>query len=120
MPEPYDYKQALLIRRDLSMTRGKEITQGAHASMITLIENMNDPRITAWLRGPFTKIALSVPDENELLRLHEIAKSRGVITSLVQDSGRTQFHGVPTHTVVAIGPDLIGVVDEICGHLKLR
>lgn len=115
-----DFKQALLIRRDLSMTRGKEIAQGAHASMITLLEHRDDPRMQEWLRGHFTKIALSVPDEDELMDLYQRAVDAGMICSLVTDSGFTMFNGVPTRTVVAIGPDQNEKIDEICGHLKLR
>lgn len=118
--DPYYYKQALLIRRDLNMTRGKEISQGAHASMITLIHNGEDPRMKEWLAGPFTKVALSVPDEAEMMRIYEEAKARGVICALVEDHGRTMFDGVLTRTVVAIGPDKREVIDELCGHLKLR
>jgi peptidyl-tRNA hydrolase len=32
-------KQIIVIRRDLKMRRGKEISQGAHASMMFLIKN---------------------------------------------------------------------------------
>lgn len=118
--DPRAYKQALLIRRDLGMTRGKEIAQGAHASMITLLEHREDPRMAAWLAGLFTKVALSVPDEAEMTRIYEAAGEAGMIRSLVTDSGLTMFHGVPTRTVVAIGPDLNARVDALCGHLKLR
>lgn len=114
------HKQALLIRRDLGMTRGKEIAQGAHASMITLLDHRDDPRMVAWLAGHFTKVALSVPDEGEMMRIYEAAGESGMIRSLVTDSGFTMFHGVPTRTVVAIGPDLNERVDALCGHLKLR
>lgn len=117
---PYFYKQALLIRRDLNMTRGKEIAQGAHASMITLLENGDDPRMRAWLDGTFAKIALSVPDEDELLRIHALAKEQGIINAMVTDQGRTMFGGVPTRTVLAVGPDRKETIDALCGHLKLR
>lgn len=118
--DPYRYKQVLVIRRDLNMTRGKEIAQGAHASMITLLENPDDPRMKAWLASPFTKIALSCPDEEEMLRIRAQAQERGMITAMVMDQGRTMFNGVPTRTVLAVGPDRVEVIDEVCGHLKLR
>ena len=44
-------KQVIVIRRDLRMRRGKEIAQGAHASMAWLAERVlaaADPR---WERG---------------------------------------------------------------------
>lgn len=142
--DPYRYKQALIVRRDLNMTRGKEISQGAHASMITLIENPDDPRMKAWLNSPFAKISLSCPTEDEMLRIEAAAKSRGLITAMmaatedelldveiqakakgmitamVTDQGRTMFNGVPTRTVLAVGPDRIEEIDAVCGHLKLR
>ena len=113
-------KQVLLIRKDLKMRRGKEIAQGAHASMKATLENMEDPRVKAWLAGPFAKIALVVDSEEELLTLYEKAKAEGMVAALITDNGRTEFHGVPTNTVVAIGPDDPAAIDAITGHLKLR
>lgn len=39
--------------------------------------------------------------------------------SLVTDSGRTEFGGVPTKTCLAIGPNKIEEIDKITGHLPL-
>jgi PTH2 family peptidyl-tRNA hydrolase len=38
---------------------------------------------------------------------------------MIQDSGRTEFHGQPTLTACAIGPDLAERIDEITGDLTL-
>lgn len=113
-------KQVILVRRDLNMRRGKEIAQGAHASMLPLLHHRWDPRMVRWLAGPFAKIALSVDGEDELLGLAAEAEARGMITSRVRDAGRTEFGGVPTWTTVAIGPDLPEAIDPITGGLKLR
>lgn len=113
-------KQVLLIRKDLNMRRGKEIAQGAHASMKATLENLNDPRVLAWLSSSFAKIALVVESEDELLDLYAKAKAKSLITALITDSGKTEFGGVPTNTVVAIGPDEAEAIDAITGHLKLR
>jgi len=113
-------KQALLIRKDLGMRRGKEISQGAHASMKAVLENMEDLRVTEWLAGPFAKIVLVVHSEEEMLALKRKADDHGLITALITDAGRTEFNGVPTNTVVAIGPDEDANIDAITGHLKLR
>jgi len=64
-------KQVIVIRRDLKMRRGKEIAQGAHASMMFLSEavrvclnDWHDPEHgkvvlsevqKAWIAGRFTK-----------------------------------------------------------------
>jgi len=113
-------KQVLVVRKDLKMTRGKEIAQGAHGSMKATLENMEDPRVKKWLSGLFTKVAVSVESEEELLELQRKAEAAGLINALITDSGLTMFHGVPTNTVLAIGPDTYENIDAITGHLKLR
>lgn len=113
-------KQVILVRRDLNMRRGKEIAQGAHASMLTLLTHRWDPRMVTWLAGPFAKIALSVESQEELLGLAERAEAQGLIVARIRDKGLTEFGGVPTWTTVAIGPDLPEVLDPLTGHLKLR
>jgi PTH2 family peptidyl-tRNA hydrolase len=107
------------MRKDLKMGRGKEIAQGAHASMKATIENMDDVRVKAWLDGLFTKIAVGVSSEDELLELYNKAKDAGLIVALIVDSGLTVFKGVPTVTCIAIGPDAPERLQPVTGHLKL-
>lgn len=38
---------------------------------------------------------------------------------LITDSGKTEFHGEPTDTCLAIGPGEADKIDEITGHLQL-
>src|SRR5262249_31123105 len=65
-------KQVIVMRRDLGMRRGKEIAQGAHASMIWLSLRIRQPGYTfteaerQWLSGPFTKVCVRVDSEEEL------------------------------------------------------
>jgi len=120
MPDPTHYKQALVLRRDLGMRRGKEIAQGAHASMKATLENLEHPDVKAWLSGPFAKIALVVDSEEDLLALCDEARAAGLITAEIVDQGRTEFKGVPTLTCAAIGPAPVQKIDAITGHLKLR
>ena len=120
MDKSYEYKQVLLIRRDLSMSRGKEIAQSCHASMKVTLENINHPDVKGWLAGAFAKVALVVNGEEELHELCQKATDEGIINATIVDSGRTYFHGVPTVTVAAIGPANVEAIDKITGHLKLR
>jgi peptidyl-tRNA hydrolase, PTH2 family len=96
-------KQVIVMRRDLGMRRGKEIAQGTHASMIWLALRIRQPGYTfaeaerRWLYGSFTKVCVRVESE----------------------AGRTEFHGVPTPTCCAVGPDYPERIDPITGHLKL-
>lgn len=114
---------------------GKLIAQGAHASLKVLLDLMSAWRdtdavtraltvesgsaIQDWLDGSFTKICVSVDSEEELLEIYEKAKKALVPCALIQDSGRTEFHGVPTKTVVAVGPAWSDEIDLITGGLPL-
>jgi PTH2 family peptidyl-tRNA hydrolase len=57
-------KQVIVMRRDLGMWRGKEIAQGAHASMIWLALRIRQPGYAftdaerLWLDGPFIKVCV--------------------------------------------------------------
>jgi PTH2 family peptidyl-tRNA hydrolase len=117
-----DYKQMIILRKDLGMRKGKMVAQGAHASMAALLEDgqlKDDDRILEWLAGRFTKVCVSVNSEEELLALHAKAKEAGMITALIQDAGLTEFNGVLTYTAVAIGPDTHEALQPLTSELKL-
>jgi PTH2 family peptidyl-tRNA hydrolase len=118
-------KQVIVMRRDLGMRRGKEIAQGAHASMIWLALRIRQPGYTftdaerRWLAGAFTKVCVRVDSEEELLAVVHRAQEAGVTAHLCVDAGKTEFHGVPTPTCCAVGPDDPDRIDPITGNLKL-
>lgn len=138
MDTPHDpsrtHKQVIILRNDLNMRKGKMIAQGAHASMKAVLDAgavqeidgrrclvipLDDERLGPWLEGKFAKIAVRAESEAELLELHAQAQAAGVISSLIQDAGLTEFGGVPTYTALAIGPDVKEDLDPLTGHLKL-
>lgn len=112
-------KQIIVMRKDLKMPRGKEIAQGAHASMKATLLHQEDPRVKEWLSGKFTKIAVGVNSEEELLDVYNKARAAGLIAELVTDAGLTVFNGVPTNTCIAVGPDTHEILQPITGNLKL-
>ena len=112
-------KQIIVVRKDLNMRKGKIAAQVAHGSVGATIANLEHPKVKEWLAGAFTKICVGCDTEEELLELEKTAIMRGVINCLITDSGKTEFHGVPTNTVLALGPDEPEVLDTITGHLKL-
>lgn len=61
---------------------------------------------------------LKVDSEQELLEVIRNAKQAGLITSLIQDAGRTQVES-GTRTVGGIGPARGDLIDKVTGHLKL-
>lgn len=118
--KPKDYKQVIVVRTDLKMRRGKEIAQGAHASMLSLVTHKHDHRMKRWLKGPFTKIAVCIESEEELHALIQKANLEHYIVAPIVDSGKTEFKGLPTLTCAAFGPDTKERMDALTGHLKLR
>ena len=123
------YKQVIVMRHDLKMRRGKQIAQGAHASMAFLatrlkvsgVVSMNefDEAAQAWLSGGFAKICCRVDSEEELLAIRDLANQQGLEVHMNTDRGKTEFHGVATITCLAIGPDESSKIDAITGELKL-
>lgn len=69
------------------------------------------------LTGAFAKVCCRVDSEDELMAIHDRAVAAGLEVHLITDSGKTEFHGVPTRTCVAIGPDEAEKIDEITGQL---
>lgn len=76
-------------------------------------------RRRGWLEGSFTKVCVRVDSEEELLCVVKAAQEAGLLVQLCVDAGRTEFHGVPTPTCCAVGPDFSERIDPITGHLKL-
>ena len=117
-----------------SLRTGKYCAQAAHASVgavfalgkldeygDNLIIPLHNHFVRDWVLGSFAKIVLQADTntDRELIDLQTLAKEAGLPTSLITDSGRTEFNGVPTMTALGIGPGSIEDIDRITGHLKL-
>lgn len=115
-------KQIIVIRKDLGMRKGKMVAQGAHASIIFLT-NKWGKKLTSeeqeWIKDGFAKICVGVNSEEELLTIYQKAKSKGLTVNIITDSGKTEFHGEPTKTCLAIGPHRASKINPITGDLKL-
>lgn len=132
-------KQVIVIRKDLNMRRGKEIAQGSHSSIAFITKRLRkasyqkamdgnagliatcflSDKELEWIDGSFTKVCLKVNSEQELIDIYDKAKDAGLEVNMIEDSGRTEFGGVPTKTCLAIGPDESDEIDKITGHLIL-
>lgn len=122
-PQFTNVKQAIIIRKDLNMRRGKEIAQGSHASMeFVLQHHANNTKLTDveqyWVDNHKIKICLSVTSEDELINLYKEAKKHGLKANLVTDLGLTEF-SKPTVTCLAIGPDEGTKISVLTKSLKL-
>ena len=124
-------KQVIVMRKDLGMRKGKMISQGAHASLGSVLKLMKksnykyelefgkDSYLDEWLNGIFTKITVGVNSLDELMELYNKALEMDIPTILITDAGKTEFNGVPTVTCIAIGPYFSEEIDKITSHLKL-
>lgn len=135
-------KQVIVVRKDLKMKGGKLGPQVAHASNAAIFKlfdvNTEDEFVNTWklylpkdhpacnwmieqytTSAKFTKICLAVNSESELFDIYNKAKAAGLLCSIIQDSGKTTFNGVPTYTCVGIGPDFVDKIDVVTGHLPL-
>ena len=124
-----EHKQVIILRKDLNMRKGKLVAQGAHASMGAILSLCKqdgdklvlemDERVKPWLTGRFKKICVYVNSEEELLQIYNTALTKGLVCTIIKDSGLTEFNGVPTLTAVAVGPDSEDKIDEVTKHLPL-
>ena len=128
-------KQVIVVRKDLNMRKGKLASQVAHASMKSVMNRMgttrsgdqdiyvmslyDDEPMRLWLQGQFTKVVVSVDDLEHLNVIRKKAREWDVPTATIIDSGKTEFHGEPTVTAMAVGPDFSNRVDLVTGDLSL-
>jgi len=93
--------QAIVVRSDLKMGKGKIAAQASHASVASL-DKVTAAAFNAWAAEGMKKIVLRISGKKPLLDLYNRAK-RKFPTALVKDAGLTQVKpGEPT--CIAIGP----------------
>ena len=113
-------KQAIVVRSDLKMSKGKIAAQVAHASLSAadLARQKKTSWYEVWKEGGQAKIVLKAESEELLVGLFQKAKTAGLPASLVEDRGLTQVEP-GTVTCLAVGPGPESTVDGVTGKLKL-
>jgi peptidyl-tRNA hydrolase, PTH2 family len=120
MPGDFAFKQALIVRLDLKIGRGKIAVQCAHAA----VSASNEARAAFpdwwkhWIQEGQAKIALKVPDLEAIMKLKREAAMKGLPHYVIEDRGLTQ---VPpgTITCLGIGPAPSHLLDILTGDLPL-
>lgn len=115
-----DLKQAIVVRTDLEMGKGKIAAQVAHASLSAYLETeRTDPESAEkWPEEGMKKVVLKVVGEMELFQYFQKAKDAGLPVAIIRDAGLTQIEsGSPT--CFGIGPADAKEIDKIVGKLKL-
>ena len=110
-------KQAILVRQDLKLPKGKLAVQVAHAAVDATLCSDED-KVDQWLSGGSKKVVLKVKDKRELIKYMKLADKAGIVRAVIKDAGKT-FFPKPTVTCGAIGPDEDEKIDKIISHLKL-
>ncbi len=116
----FEYKQVLVFRQDLPLSKGKIAAQAGHAA----VSAAQDAYVhykkwwEAWLHEGQRKIAVKVADEKELHELERAAEEVGLPHALIVDAGLTE---IPEGTVtcLGIGPAPADRMDRLTGKLKL-
>jgi len=123
-------KQVIVMRKDLNMSKGKMVVQGAHASIAFLTnkmkDNLSNPEALWWVNlsqaekewvyGTFFKVCVGVNSKKELLDIGYNAVMMGLSVKYIEE---TTGFDEPTFTCLAIGPDYSSKIDPVTKHLKL-
>ena len=110
-----DYKQAIIVRTDLKMSKGKLAAQACHAALDAYLRTKELER-DAWKDEGAKKVVLRVSSEADLIERFEAAKALGLPAALIKDAGLTEI-APGTKTAVGIGPAKEEDVDKVTRDL---
>jgi len=111
------YKQAILVREDLKLPKGKLAVQAAHAAVDAVLKSSSS-KVKHWKAEGMKKVVLKVRDLDELFNYQQLAKIENLVTAVISDAGRTVVEP-GTVTCMAIGPDTEEKIDKVSGKLKM-
>lgn len=111
------YKQVIIVRADLKLTKGKMAAQASHASVEAVLRSNKDD-VAKWQQEGMKKIVLKVNTQSELLEYKRKAELAGLVAALITDAGHTHLEP-GTITCLGIGPAKEEKIDAITGNLKL-
>ena len=116
----FEYKQVLVFRQDLPLSKGKIAAQAGHAAVSAAQDAYIHQKKwwDAWLYEGQRKIAVKVKDEKELRELETAADEVGLPHALIVDAGLTEIPA-GTVTCLGIGPAPVERVDRLTIKLKL-
>lgn len=118
-----EYKQAILIRTDLGMSRGKMCAQVAHAALEAARKVRKKDEVLKreiskkWREQGMKKVVLKVRSKPKLFHYKDLAERSSISTSVVKDAGKTEIPG-GSYTALGIGPDEAKKINKISGELK--
>lgn len=116
----HNMKQAIVVRKDVSMEKGKLCVQVAHASVSAalLAKKKTPAEFEKWVLFGQKKIVVKVDSIKELHELKKKAVSYKIPNELIRDAGLTQLKP-GTVTALGIGPAKDEEIDKLIKDLKL-
>lgn len=111
------YKQAIVVRKDLKLGKGKMAAQVAHAS-VGAMKKAGRENVKRWESEGAKKVVLKIDGLRKLSNLRRKAVSARLPCFVVRDAGLTQIKK-GTVTCIGIGPSEEKKIDEITKDLKL-
>ena len=118
--QTFEFKQVIVVRTDLKMSRGKIAAQAAHAAL-TAAEEAKKQRKKwweTWIEEGQCKVVVKVRNELELMKIEEEAKNAGLPTALIKDRGLTEIPA-GTITCLGVGPAPVELIDKVTRKLHL-
>jgi PTH2 family peptidyl-tRNA hydrolase len=120
MSGPCEFKQVMVVRKDLNLGCGKIASQVAHGSLGSYEEckKKRPEWVESWKQSRWKKIVAKVNSYEEITHLVEQASKMNIPYFLVFDAGLTQVDP-GTLTCIGFGPAPSHLMDELTGDLKL-
>ena len=112
-----EYKQCIVLRADLKLSKGKAAAQAAHASILSYdLATMRDRK--KWKEQGQKKVVLKVNTLDEIYNLKYESEKFDLPVAIVEDAGLTE---IPPGTVTAIGigPASADEIDKVTKDLDL-
>ncbi len=115
-----EFKQVIIVRRDISMGTGKIAAQVAHAAVMGAekVKVFRREWFNLWFDRGQAKVVVKVKNIEELMFVKERAEELNLPVVQVRDSGLTQIPA-GTITCIGIGPAPSELIDKVTVELKL-
>jgi peptidyl-tRNA hydrolase, PTH2 family len=115
-----EFKQVIIVRRDVNMGTGKIAAQVAHAAVMGAEKVKASRRewFNSWFAAGQAKVVVKVKNAEELIKVRNRAEELYLPVVQVRDSGLTQIPA-GTITCIGIGPAPSELVDKVTLELKL-
>lgn len=116
----FKFKQVVIVRTDIKMSKGKLAVQASHASVSALEEARKSHRdwVRSWFNEGQKKVVAKVKNLESLKKLESRADEIGIPNALIEDRGLTELPP-GTITALGIGPAPDEIIDRVTRDLPL-